>query len=693
MHPVAIIQAYMGSTRLQGKVLMPLAGKPVLWHVVNRLRHAKCLDQVVVATTTEEQDDVIEQFCLEHGVPCFRGSEEDVLDRYYQAAKEYAADPIVRVTADCPVIDPTIVDEVVEGYFKGGYDVYGLSGEFPDGLDCEVFSFWVLEDTWKHATLPSEREHVSPYMIKYPEKYNIGRYEKFKGLGHHRWTLDEEVDYRLLTVMFDQLYEPGKFFLTQDILELLAREPDLIKINDGIIRNEGYLKSLAEDHEYLQKRRPSDGAGQVLYKRAKKVIPGGTQLLSKRPEMFLPEQWPSYYSKARGVEVTDLDGNVYVDMSTMGVGACVLGYADPDVDSAVKAAVDSGSMCTLNAPEEVELSELLCELHPWAQMVRYARTGGEAMSIAVRIARTHTRRDKVAFCGYHGWTDWYLAANLGEKAALDGHCLPGLDPTGVPRGLKGTALPFHYNRINQLKAIVDANRDSLAAVVMEPQRGEPPAPGFLEEVRDIATEIGAVLIFDEITTGFRMAAGGIHLLLDVNPDIAVFAKAMANGYPMAAVIGTEKVMQAAQLSFISSTNWTERIGFVAALATIRKYRRENVAQHLIEIGKLVKAGWQRAAEKTGIKLHTNGLPSLSHFNFDYEDELVLMTLFTQIMLEKGYLAWNQFKPSFAHQEHHVEEYLAAVIDTFAVLAEAVAQGDVASRLKGPPAQRGFYRLT
>jgi glutamate-1-semialdehyde aminotransferase len=168
---------------------------------------------------------------------------------------------------------------------------------------------------------------------------------------------------------------------------------------------------------------------------------------------------------------------------------------------------------------------------------------------------------------------------------------------------------------------------------------------------------------------------------------------MANGYPMAAVIGTEKVMQAAQLSFISSTNWTERIGFVAALATIRKYRRENVAQHLIEIGKLVKAGWQRAAEKTGIKLHTNGLPSLSHFNFDYEDELVLMTLFTQIMLEKGYLAWNQFKPSFAHQEHHVEEYLAAVIDTFAVLAEAVAQGDVASRLKGPPAQRGFYRLT
>ena len=432
--------------------------------------------------------------------------------------------------------------------------------------------------------------------------------------------------------------------------------------------------------------------GQELYRRAKKLIPGGTQLLSKRPEMFLPEQWPSYYARARGVEVVDLDGNVYVDMSIMGIGACVLGYADPDVDSAVKAAIDNGTMCTLNAPEEVELAELLCELHPWAQMVRYARAGGEAMSMAVRIARAHTRRDKVAFCGYHGWTDWYLAANLGEEDALDGHLLPGLDPAGVPRGLRGTALPFHYNRIDQLKAIVDANPGSLAAIVMEPQRGRPPATGFLEEVRDIATEIGAVLIFDEITTGFRMTAGGIHLLLGINPDMAVFAKAMANGYPMAAVIGTEEVMQAAQSTFISSTNWTERIGPAAALATIRKYRRENVADHLIKIGNLVTIGWQQAAEETGLKLHSSGLPSLNHFNLDYEDELALTTLFTQIMLEKGYLAWNQFKPSFAHREDHVEEYLAAVTDTFAILAEAIARGDVANGLKGPPAQRGFYRL-
>jgi glutamate-1-semialdehyde 2,1-aminomutase len=441
------------------------------------------------------------------------------------------------------------------------------------------------------------------------------------------------------------------------------------------------------------KAKQSTAKGQELYRRAKKRIPGGTQLLSKRPEMFLPEQWPSYFSTARGVEVTDVDGNTYIDMSMMAIGACVLGYADPDVDAAVKGAIDAGSASTLNAPEEVELADLLCELHPWADMARFARSGGEAMMIAVRIARAHTRRDTVAFSGYHGWGDWYLAANLGDERALDGQLMPGLDPAGVPRGLKGTALPFHYNRLDQLKAIVDAHRGELGAIVMEPQRGDAPAPGFLEAVRDIATEVGAVLIFDEVTTGFRMTDGGIHKLLGVNPDIAVFAKSMANGYPMAAVIGRAGVMEAAQSTFISSTNWTERIGTVAALATIRKFRRERVAEHLKMIGNLTFDGWKRAAVKTGLELRTEGLPSLTHFGFEHSDEPTLTTLFTQDMLERGYLAYSQFKPSFAHQPSHVAAYMDAVEATFTMIAEAVRAGDCESRLKGPCARRGFYRLT
>ena len=261
--------------------------------------------------------------------------------------------------------------------------------------------------------------------------------------------------------------------------------------------------------------------GQRLYVRAKERIPGGTQLLSKRPELHLPEQWPSYYSRACGVEIWDLDGNKYLDMSYNGIGACTFGAADPDVNAAVCAAVEAGSMSTLNAPEEVELADVLCELHPWADMARFARGGGDAMTVAVRIARREPGADRIAFCGYHGWHDWYLAANLGGEDALDGHLLPGLEPAGVPRALRGTSLPFRYNRIAELEAIVAQHRDELAAIVMEPIRDAEPENGFLQRVREIATEIGAVLVIDEVSAGFRLTTGGAHLVYGVDHGMVV----------------------------------------------------------------------------------------------------------------------------------------------------------------------------
>ena len=433
--------------------------------------------------------------------------------------------------------------------------------------------------------------------------------------------------------------------------------------------------------------------GQLMYRKAKLRIPGGTQLFSKRPELFLPEQWPSYYSKAKGAEIWDLDGNKYVDMSYMGIGACILGYADPDVDNAVKAAIASGSMCTLNCPEEVELADLLCELHPWSEMVRYARTGGEAMVIAIRIARAKTRKEKVVFCGYHGWHDWYLAANIGKVSVLDGHLLPGLKPAGVPRSLKNTALPFYYNKINELKTIVSSNKGEIAAIVMEPVRNCEPEPGFLEEVREIATNIKVPLIFDEVSSGWRLTAGGAHLLYGVTPDIAVFAKAMSNGYPMAAVIGIRGVMQAAQDSFISSTYWTERIGPTAALATIRKHKRCNVSEHLIKIGRHIQSGWKSAAERHGLRINISGISPLGHFSFEYENGQAIRTLFTQEMLQKGFLATNAFYACYAHKDSHVKSYLDALDKIFAVIIEAIEQNKVEKLLKGPIAHSGFHRLT
>ncbi|MGH9762675.1 MAG: aminotransferase class III-fold pyridoxal phosphate-dependent enzyme [Blastocatellia bacterium] len=437
----------------------------------------------------------------------------------------------------------------------------------------------------------------------------------------------------------------------------------------------------------------SDGKGQELYRAARLRIPGGTQLLSKRPEMFLPDQWPSYYSKARGVEVWDLDGNKYIDMCYNGIGACILGAADPDVNEAVRGAMEAGSMSTLNCPEEVELADLLCELHPWAEMVRYARSGGEAMAIAVRIARAHTRRDKVAFCGYHGWHDWYLAANLGEEMALDGHLLPGLEPAGVPRGLVGTALPFQYNRLDQLQAIASGNGKELAAIVMEPIRDHDPEPGFLEQVAETARNVGAVLIFDEITAGFRLNTGGAHLIYNAKPDIAVFAKAMSNGYPMAAIIGKGDVMQAAQDTFISSTSWTDRIGPAAALATVRKHRKNNVAEHLKRIGRRVQDGWSKAAAGAGVTVNVGGMEPLGHFGFSVDESQAAHTLFTQLMLDRGYLATKAFYATYAHDDSAIDAYLVQVEETFGIIAQALKDGNLSEMLRGPVAHRGFHRLT
>jgi glutamate-1-semialdehyde 2,1-aminomutase len=436
------------------------------------------------------------------------------------------------------------------------------------------------------------------------------------------------------------------------------------------------------------------GKSQNLYmKKGKNLIPGGTQLLSKRPEMFLPGLWPAYYEKAKGCEIWDLDGNSYIDMSYMGIGSCVLGYADEDVDEAVKMAIEKGSMTTLNCPEEIQLAEVLCEIHPWAEMVRYARTGGEAMVIATRIARTKAEKDLILFCGYHGWHDWYLSANLADDKALDGHLLFGLQPKGVPRGLKGTAIPFNYNDTKKFLSLVDKYKSEISAVVMEPIRNHYPEKDFLETIRRTTADLGIVLIFDEITSGWRLNVGGAHLELGVDPDIAVFAKAISNGYPMAAVIGRAEVMNVAQDTFISSTYWTERIGPVAALATIRKLKGLQVPKHLINAGEEVQEGWKSLSQKHHLGITVSGIYPLSHFSFEYKNPMVLKTLFTQLMLEKGYLAATAFYASYAHKQEHIERYLVAVDEVFGFMSKAIGEGGPEKYLKGPVCHAGFGRLT
>ena len=432
-----------------------------------------------------------------------------------------------------------------------------------------------------------------------------------------------------------------------------------------------------------------EGRTGELYRLAKNFIPGGTQLLSKRPEMFAPEVWPAYYSKAKGACIWDMDDRQFLDMSIMGVGANILGYADEDVDAEVITAIKNGCSSSLNSPKEVELAEILVDLHPWFGMVRYTRAGGEAMGVAVRIARAHTRRSKVLFSGYHGWNDWYLAANIDEEKNLDGQLMPGLEPSGVPRELRDTAIPFNPDHFEELLDKIKGRETEIAAVVMEPARGRYASKDFLTKLKEVCEEIGAVLIFDEITSGFRECIGGLHRQFSIKPDIAVFAKSIANGYPLGVVIGTEQVMEAAQKTFISSTNWTDSIGPSAAVACIKKYRENDVSHHLAKIGKLVQDGWVNLAKKHAIDISVSKLPSLAALQFHHEEQRLMNTYMTIEMLQYGILGFRQFKPSFAHSEQHVESYLTVVDIVFKNLRELNFKPNIDTPLH----HIGFSRLT
>ena len=433
------------------------------------------------------------------------------------------------------------------------------------------------------------------------------------------------------------------------------------------------------------------GKGQDLYKKAKKLIPGGTMLLSKRPEMFLPDNWPSYFSKAKGCKIWDLEDNELVDMSIMGIGTNTLGYGHDSVDNAVMENVKKGNMSTLSCPEEVYLAEKLIEINPWANMVRFARSGGEANSIAIRIARAASGKDKVAICGYHGWHDWYISANHNSGDSLSGHLLPGLNPSGVPKALKDTVLPFHYNNFEELLYLVENHE--IGVIKMEVVRNFGPEDNFLHKVRDLATRKNIVLIFDECTSGFRETFGGIYKKFGVEPDMAMYGKTIGNGYALTAVVGKRSVMEAAQTSFISSTFWTERIGPTAALATLKVMEEIKSWEVITEIGKKIQMGWKSLAKVHGLEIEVAGIPSLSTYSFTSGNALAYKTLIAQEMLKKNILASTNFYASIAHEDKYIQKYFSELDKVYGIIKKCENQElEIDKILEGPVCHSGFKRL-
>jgi glutamate-1-semialdehyde 2,1-aminomutase len=424
---------------------------------------------------------------------------------------------------------------------------------------------------------------------------------------------------------------------------------------------------------------------------AEKLIPGKSQLISKKPEMFAPGVWPGYYKRASGSEIVDIDGNRYLDFSIGGIGANILGYSDQDVNLAVIEAVNNGSSSSLNCYEEIDLAELFLSIHPWAEMIRYTRGGGEAMALAVRIARVHKKTDIVLFCGYHGWHDWYLAANLTDLSNLNEHLAQDLQPRGVPKNLANTSIPFRYNDLENLTELLVKHKGKVAAIVMEPTYAVEPENNYLKNVRDLANEFGVLLIFDEITSGFRIMPSGIHMKYGVAPDLAVFSKAISNGYPMGIIIGKKSVMTNTELTFVSSTSWSERIGPVSTLATIKKLTNVCDYRTLISTGQQVRNGLSNLASDYDLDLRISGLPTLFSFKFNDPQDALMRTYFTQEMLDYGFLAAGRFYAMFSHTQSQIDEYLNAARNVFQKIKMFSSNNQLRDKLRGGVLHNGIQR--
>ncbi|MFQ5875223.1 MAG: aminotransferase class III-fold pyridoxal phosphate-dependent enzyme, partial [Dehalococcoidia bacterium] len=664
-------------------VLADIGGRPMLWHVVNRVSKAQSVDQVVVATSNEPADGAIAEFCARNGIECFRGREVDVLDRFYQAAKGYGAGVVVRITADCPLIDPLVVERVVSTFLEDNYDYVTntLRYTYPDGLDTEVFSFSALETAWREAHLLAEREHVTPY-IRTSGRFRVWNVENEVDLSARnlRWTVDEPSDLEFVRAIYAVLGSERRLFGLMEVLQLLDREPDLMEINKKIIRNEGYYISVASEPPMPPQNRELKRSCELKAK-AERLIPSCTQTFSKGPTQFVQGVAPVFLVRGQGSHVWDVDGNRYIDYP-MALGPIILGHNYPAVTEAVTRQIQNGTTFSLPHPLEMEVAEMLVEIIPCAEMVRFGKNGSDATSGAVRVARAYTGRDIIACCGYHGWQDWYIGTTTRNK--------------GVPKAVQELTIPFEYNNIESLKQIFADHPGQVAAVIIEPVGVVEPRLGFLQQVQKLTQREGSLLIFDEVITGLRLALGGAQEYFGVTPDLACFGKAMANGYPIAAVVGRREIMQLFDEVFFSFTFGGETLSLTAAAATMNELREKKVISHLWDQGRKLKDGYNVLTREFGVERYTEciGLPPRTVITFKDETEVespMLKTLFQQEVIKCGVLSGGYHLLCYAHSPADIDHTLRAYSAALRKLGSAIERGDAAQQLEGPPVSPVFRR--
>ena len=675
---VAIIQARMGSSRLPGKSLAEIEGRPMLWHVIQRVKRAGLVDRVVVATSVSPADDAIEKMCRENDVPCYRGSENDVLDRFYGAARGEKASQVVRITADCPLIDPEVIDRVVRRFQRGDLDYASnvMVRTYPDGLDTEIFSFSALERAWHEAGKASEREHVTPYLRS--DKFRIANVENILEFAHLycRWTVDEQEDLEFVRAVY-RAFHGRESFLMKDILQLLREQPELEKLNSQIVSNRGYYKSLYEDaRAEAAPRRPIEKSKAWL-ERAQKVIPGASQTFSKGTNQHVRGVAPMFLAKGKGCRVWDVDGNEYIDY-IQGLLPNILGYAHEEVNAAVAAQLAQGHSFSLPHPLEVELAERLTRLIPCAEMVRFGKNGSDATSGAVRAARAVTGRERIACCGYHGWQDWYIGSTTRNA--------------GVPQAVRALTHPFVYNDLGSLQKLLNEHKDEFAAVIMEPVNFWPPAAGFLEGVRNLAHEHGALLIFDEICSGFHFGLGGAQKQFGVTPDLACFGKAMGNGFPISCVVGRADVMKVFEDIFFSFTFGGEVASMAAAMKVLDVLETTDALARMDANGRVLQEGLNALAKEAGSRIQCIGYPFWSLIKFldaDGKDSFLVRSLFTQECVKRGVLLLATHNMTAAHDPLAIEQTLRVYAEVCKTTTKWLSEPNPEKHLEGEMIQPVF----
>jgi glutamate-1-semialdehyde 2,1-aminomutase/spore coat polysaccharide biosynthesis protein SpsF len=660
-------------------VLADLAGRTIVEHVLARVAAARSIDAVVLATTDLPEDDQLARLGAAAGVEVHRGSADDVLDRFAGAARSAHAGIVVRVTGDCPFIDPSIVDLVVGRHLESGADYTSntLHDSFPDGMDVEVFTVSALERAWAQAHAPHEREHVTPYLKLAEGLVRVSVVSDFpEWVSRLRLTVDEDRDLEFARALAAELPDEG--WGLRKIIAVLERKPELMAINQDILRNEGYYRSLV-DAPPVEPQTRSLSRSTSLLRRAEAVVPSCTQTFSKGPTQFAQGVAPTFVERAKGSRVWDVDGNEYIDYS-MALGAVILGHADERVDDAVRAQLDGGTVYSLPHPLEVEVSERLVELIPCADMVRFGKNGSDATTGAVRAARAFTGRDHIATNGYHGWHDWFIGTTTRSA--------------GVPAAVAALSHTFAYNDIDSLRRIFRDRPGEIAAVILEPMGVVEPEDGFLEELAELTRREGALLIFDEVITGFRLAAAGGQERFGVVPDLGCFGKALGNGFPISVVVGRGDVMRLFDEIFYSFTFGGEVLALRAASAVLDAFAAQDVPAAIADRGARVRDGYNALAAHFGLKERTSCIGHGSRTVINFGDgsggvSLELKTLFQQEVIKRGVLCGGYHNPSLAHSDADVDLTLRVYRDALTVMARAVEEDAVSSYLEARPVDPVF----